>query len=314
MSNQATLPGIPAAISLPESEDGTTRCDSRDGQTTGLSGREAAPVNRSARRASKAAPLTLGTSGPCGNASSASADLQRSLESRLQAQSGMDGSILFATTWSVKTTPSGRLYSRLQASARRTSEIDCGSWPTPVANDDNKSPEAHLAMKLRMGERDGTNSNRTAITSLQVMAKTVMASWPTPCTRDAKGTDYNRYAEDGLSSGRSQALQDCAQLAGWATPAMRDYKGANSEDHVTTNGTGRMHMAQLPNHVVHSGPTATGSPAATGSGGQLNPAHSRWLMGYPPAWDDCAVTAMPLSRRSPRNSSKHLRCPRRTDR
>jgi len=45
------------------------------------------------------------------------------------------------------------------------------TWPTPVANPDNKTPEAHLAMKLRMGERDGTHSNRTAITDLQVMAK-----------------------------------------------------------------------------------------------------------------------------------------------
>jgi len=52
------------------------------------------------------------------------------------------------------------------------------NWPTPTANDDNKSPEAHLAMKKRMGERDGTNSNRTAITSLQVMVQTDCLSSP----------------------------------------------------------------------------------------------------------------------------------------
>jgi hypothetical protein len=44
-------------------------------------------------------------------------------------------------------------------------------WPTPTANDDNKSVEAHLAMKQRMGERDGSNANRTAITSLNVKVK-----------------------------------------------------------------------------------------------------------------------------------------------
>ena len=44
-------------------------------------------------------------------------------------------------------------------------------WPTPVVNDDNKSPQAHLAMKKRIGERDGTFSNRTAITSLNVLVK-----------------------------------------------------------------------------------------------------------------------------------------------
>src|SRR5262245_57428968 len=58
-----------------------------------------------------------------------------------------------------------------------------GMWPTPVANDDNKTPEAHLAMKQRMGERDGTGANRTAITSLNVFTQ----SWPTPNATDTKG-------------------------------------------------------------------------------------------------------------------------------
>jgi hypothetical protein len=59
-------------------------------------------------------------------------------------------------------------------------------WATPVANDDNKSVEAHLAMKKRMGERDGSNANRTAITSLQVQAQ--LASGP-PSTSSPAGTE-----------------------------------------------------------------------------------------------------------------------------
>jgi hypothetical protein len=58
-------------------------------------------------------------------------------------------------------------------------------WPTPVANDDNKSPEAHLAMKTRMGHRDGSNANRTAITSLQVMVKTI-TGWVSPTATDGE--------------------------------------------------------------------------------------------------------------------------------
>jgi len=59
-------------------------------------------------------------------------------------------------------------------------------WPTPVANDDNKSPEAHVAMKARMG------GGRKKITSLQVMVKAIEQDkyremWPTPTTSDASG-------------------------------------------------------------------------------------------------------------------------------
>ena len=47
-------------------------------------------------------------------------------------------------------------------------------WATPVARDDQKTPEAHLAMKQRMG------GGRTEATSLTVQAKL----WPTPKARD----------------------------------------------------------------------------------------------------------------------------------
>ena len=52
------------------------------------------------------------------------------------------------------------------------------------------------------------------------------------------------------------------------------------------------------------GTTPSGFPVETESPGQLNPAHSRWLMGYPAAWDSCGAMAMRSCRKSRRRSSK----------
>ena len=76
-------------------------------------------------------------------------------------------------------------------SARRMSErptVESGSlcWPTPVSNDDNKTPEAHMAMKQRM-----KGGPRNTITSLQVLAQ----AWPTPTTNDSKNDNPPSQAE-----------------------------------------------------------------------------------------------------------------------
>lgn len=90
---------------------------------------------------------------------------------------------------------------------------DAMHWPTPVANDDQKSPQAHLAMKQRMGEKDG--ANRTQITSLTVLVKQM---WSSPRTSDTNGAGPHGAGGVDLRT----------QVDSWPTPMAQDGEDAGS--------------------------------------------------------------------------------------
>lgn len=286
MLDQAILPGLNSVTFSPESVSGPTPCAAPDGRMAAPSGRVHAHANLSARQARAAGLLTSGTYGPLSTISSASAALQSSLENRLQAVTVLHGSTLYKLTWKRRATPAGRWIYALRASVRRISDSGFTGWPTP-----------------RVGKNGGNGRpDRPRGPNGRLEDVAPLASWVTPSARDWKDTPgMATERPDGRK--RLDQLPRQAALAGWKTPAATDDKRGGR---ITTGMTGGSLAQQAkfagPARLTASGEILTGFSAEMENGGQLNPAHARWLMGLPPEWDACAAMVTPLSRRRPKRS------------
>ena len=281
MSVQMTLWGTPKFTSSPASGAGPSHSDLPASPTMRPSGPVPAPASPSVSPERAGGLTTSDISGPKCAASSRSAVLQSSLESRLQAALASTGSPLYDLTWKAWDMPSGPPICALRGSARRISDsVFTGApWPTPCTQD---------------GPHGGPNQGAD-----RLPGAAALSGWPTPISNDATGSTHC-YSRGAVAL----KLPGAALLAGWPTPTTRDWKDGAADGTAPPNGLlGRVAWeAKGPARLTADGRMLTGLDAGTADGGRLSPEHSRWLMGYPGAWDDCGATVMPSSRKSRRRS------------
>ena len=167
--------------------------------------------------------------------------------------------------------PTGDAEHGRSGGANLQARAQMAGWPSPAASGFNEyqDPATNQERRERMKDRHGTYSG------LSLVVAASLAGWTTPQADEPGGDARPSREATGRTTEYLGRQAEGAEVAGWGTPrAVESGHSSGNPDRAADR------KSRIEDQVHSTDPEKKGS---------LAPEFSRWLMGYPPAWEMLAT-------------------------